>query len=185
MRPPILERLASGDVLIADGATGTMLQSAGLPTGMPAEAWILERPEEIMQLHRAYMEAGSQIVLTTTFGGTRARLKAAGLDVQTAEVNRRAAELARITSRLEEARLRLDAETSYGNAAIDEARLRIRQLEELRPLEIESQEALVASLREESRLHFVGRISARGDTIRMARTHLRIAKLLRERGARG
>ena len=95
MRPPILERLASGDVLIADGATGTMLQAAGLPTGMSAEAWILERPEEIMQLHRAYVEAGSQIVLTTTFGGTRARLKTAGLDVQTAELNRRAAELAR------------------------------------------------------------------------------------------
>ena len=95
MRPPILQRLASGDVLIADGATGTMLQAAGLPTGTPGEAWVLERPDEIMQLHRAYVEAGSQIVLTSTFGGTRARLKAAGLDVQVAEINRRAAELAR------------------------------------------------------------------------------------------
>lgn len=95
MRIPILQRLASGEVLIADGATGTMLLEAGLPTGMPGEAWILERPEEIMKLHRAYVEAGSQIILTTTFGGTRARLKAAGLDVQVAEVNRRAAELAR------------------------------------------------------------------------------------------
>jgi len=82
-------------VLIADGATGTMLQAAGLPTGVPGEAWVLEQPEEIMRLHRAYLEAGSQIILTTTFGGTRARLKAAGLDVQVAEVNRRAAELAR------------------------------------------------------------------------------------------
>ena len=95
MRIPILQRLASGDVLIADGATGTMLLEAGLPTGIPGEAWVLERPEEIMKLHRAYVEAGSQIILTTTFGGTRARLKAAGLDVQVAEVNRRAAELAR------------------------------------------------------------------------------------------
>jgi methionine synthase I (cobalamin-dependent) len=95
MRLPILERLASGKVLIADGATGTMLQAAGLPTGLPGEAWVLEQPEEIMQLHRAYLEAGSQIILTTTFGGTRARLKAAGLDVQVKEINRRAAELAR------------------------------------------------------------------------------------------
>ena len=95
MRAHILERLASGEVLIADGATGTMLQAAGLPTGTPGEAWILERPEEIMRLHRAYVEAGSQIILTTTFGGTRARLKAAGLDVQAGEINRRAAELAR------------------------------------------------------------------------------------------
>lgn len=95
MRIPILERLASGEVLIADGATGTMLQSAGLPTGTPGEAWVLERPEEIVKLHRAYVEAGSQIVLTSTFGGTQARLKAAGLDVQVAEINRRAAGLAR------------------------------------------------------------------------------------------
>jgi len=95
MRLPILERLASGQVLVADGATGTMLQTAGLPTGTPGEAWILERPEEIMRLHQAYLEAGSQLILTSTFGGTRARLKAAGLDAQVAEINRRAAELAR------------------------------------------------------------------------------------------
>jgi len=95
MRSPILERLASGEVLIADGATGTMLQSAGLPSGTPGEAWVLERPEEIMKLHRAYVEAGSEIILTSTFGGTRARLEAAGLDIQVGEINRRAAELAR------------------------------------------------------------------------------------------
>ena len=95
MRIPILQRLASGEVLIADGATGTILLEAGLPTGTPGEAWALERPEVIMQLHLAYLEAGSQIVLTCTFGGTRARLKAAGLEVQVGEINRRAAELAR------------------------------------------------------------------------------------------
>jgi methionine synthase I (cobalamin-dependent) len=95
MRTPILQRLASGEVLIADGATGTMLQAAGLPTGTPGEAWVLERPEEIMRLHRAYKEAGSQVILTTTFGGTRERLKKAGLDVQVSEINRRASELAR------------------------------------------------------------------------------------------
>jgi methionine synthase I (cobalamin-dependent) len=95
MRLPILQRLASGEVLLADGATGTMLQAAGLPAGTPGEAWVLERPEEIMKLHRAYVEAGSQIILTSTFGGTRARLKKAGLAVQVAEINRRAAELAR------------------------------------------------------------------------------------------
>jgi 5-methyltetrahydrofolate--homocysteine methyltransferase len=95
MRVPILERLASGDVLIADGATGTMLQAAGLPAGMPGEAWILERPEEIKKLHRAYLQAGSRLLLTSTFGGTRARLRAAGLDPKVAEISQRAAELAR------------------------------------------------------------------------------------------
>jgi 5-methyltetrahydrofolate--homocysteine methyltransferase len=72
-----------------------MLQAAGLPTGVPGEAWVLERPEEIKRLHRAYLEAGSQMILTSTFGGTRARLKAAGLQAQVSEINRRAAELAR------------------------------------------------------------------------------------------
>jgi methionine synthase I (cobalamin-dependent) len=95
VRIPILERLATGDVLVADGATGTMLQAAGLPTGMPGEAWILQQPEEIMKLHRAYLEAGSQLILTSTFGGTRSRLCKAGLDGQVQEINRRAAELAR------------------------------------------------------------------------------------------
>jgi 5-methyltetrahydrofolate--homocysteine methyltransferase len=95
MRTPILERLALGEVLIADGATGTMLQAAGLPAGMPGEAWILERPEEIIALHRAYLDAGSQLILTGTFGGSRARLKAAGLDARVDHINRRAAELAR------------------------------------------------------------------------------------------
>lgn len=95
MRVPILERLASGEIVIADGATGTMLQAAGLPTGMPGEAWVLDRPEEILGLHRSYLEAGSQLILTTTFGGTQARLKAAGLEARVPEVNRRAAELAR------------------------------------------------------------------------------------------
>jgi methionine synthase I (cobalamin-dependent) len=95
MRIPILEKLASCDVLVADGATGTMLQAAGLPTGTPGEAWILERPEEILKLHRAYLQAGSQMILTSTFGGSRARLKRAGLDAKVEEVNRQAAELAR------------------------------------------------------------------------------------------
>jgi 5-methyltetrahydrofolate--homocysteine methyltransferase len=95
MRTPILEWLASGSILIADGATGTMLQAAGLPIGTPGEAWILERPEEIKKLHRAYVEAGSQLILTSTFGGTRARLDKAGLGNRVGEINRRAAELAR------------------------------------------------------------------------------------------
>jgi 5-methyltetrahydrofolate--homocysteine methyltransferase len=95
MRTPILEKLASGAVLIADGATGTMLQMAGLPTGRPGEAWVLERPEEILALHHAYLDAGSRLILTATFGGTRVRLQRAGLQARVPEINRRAAELAR------------------------------------------------------------------------------------------
>jgi len=90
MRTPILEKLASGAVLIADGATGTMLQMAGLPTGRPGEAWVLERPEEILALHQAYLDAGSRLILTATFGGTRVRLQRAGLQARVPEINRRA-----------------------------------------------------------------------------------------------
>ena len=79
MRVPILERLASGDILIADGATGTMLQELGCPPGCPARHgfWSSRRR---YQAAPGLPRAGSQIILTTTFGGTRARLKAAGLD---------------------------------------------------------------------------------------------------------
>jgi 5-methyltetrahydrofolate--homocysteine methyltransferase len=72
-----------------------MLQAAGLPTGMPGEAWVLEQPGEIIKLHRAYLDAGSRLILTSTFGGTRARLTAAGLEAKVAEINRKAGELAR------------------------------------------------------------------------------------------
>jgi 5-methyltetrahydrofolate--homocysteine methyltransferase len=91
----MLQRFMAGEVLIADGATGTMLQEAGLPAGTPGESWVLERPEEIIRLHQAYLAAGSQLILTSTFGGTRARLERAGLAPQVSEINRRAAELAR------------------------------------------------------------------------------------------
>jgi 5-methyltetrahydrofolate--homocysteine methyltransferase len=95
MRAPILERLATGKPVIADGATGTMLQTAGLPPGLPGEAWVLDRPEEIRRLHQAYLDAGSELILTSTFGGTRPRLKPAGIEDQVAAISRRAAELAR------------------------------------------------------------------------------------------
>ncbi|MCL7453951.1 MAG: homocysteine S-methyltransferase family protein [Anaerolineae bacterium] len=95
MRIPILDALAAGTILVADGATGTMLQAAGLPVGQPGEAWVLERPAEIVSLHRRYIEAGSQLILTSTFGGTRTRLEKAGLGDQAEEIARRAAGLAR------------------------------------------------------------------------------------------
>jgi 5-methyltetrahydrofolate--homocysteine methyltransferase len=95
MGKTILEALATGGRLVADGATGTMLQAAGLPTGTPGEAWVLDRPAEILKLHRAYAEAGSELILTSTFGGTRTRLEKVGLSSRVAEINRRAAELAR------------------------------------------------------------------------------------------
>jgi 5-methyltetrahydrofolate--homocysteine methyltransferase len=72
-----------------------MLQAAGLPTGMSPEGWLLENPGPVRDVHRAYVEAGADMILTCTFGGTRTRLKRAGLSERVAEVNRRAVEIAR------------------------------------------------------------------------------------------
>jgi len=91
----ILSRLKSGSVIVADGAMGTMLQAAGLPIGAAPEGWLLENPDHVRPVHRAYIEAGSNLILTCTFGGTRTRLERAGLAERVAEVNRRAVEIAR------------------------------------------------------------------------------------------
>ncbi len=88
-------RLENGPVLVADGAMGTMLQDAGLPIGGAPEAWLLENPKAVQGIHQAYLDAGSDLILSCTFGGTRARLKQVGLADRVAEVNRRAVEIAR------------------------------------------------------------------------------------------
>jgi 5-methyltetrahydrofolate--homocysteine methyltransferase len=90
-----IDRLKSGEVFISDGATGTMLQKMGLKPGQAPEAWVLNEPDKIRELHRGYVEAGSDIILTCSFGGNRFRLQGHGLGDRVAEVNRRAAEIAR------------------------------------------------------------------------------------------
>jgi 5-methyltetrahydrofolate--homocysteine methyltransferase len=90
-----LERLASGAVMVADGATGTNLQKVGLGAGMHAEDWVLDCPERILDLEKAFVAAGSDIILTCTFGATRLRLKGAQHADASLEINRQAAALAR------------------------------------------------------------------------------------------
>ena len=90
-----LAALRRGEILVADGATGTMLQGMGLDWGQAPEAWVLEQPDKIRALHRAYVEAGSDVILTCSFGGTHYRLARHGLGERVGEVNRLAAELAR------------------------------------------------------------------------------------------
>ncbi len=91
----ILLRLKSGPVIVADGAMGTMLQEAGLPAGMSPECWLLESSDPVRDVHCAYVEAGADLILTCTFGGTRTRLERAGLSERVAEINQRAVEIAR------------------------------------------------------------------------------------------
>lgn len=91
----LFQHLQSGSLLIADGATGTMLMSAGLPAGSAPELWNVERPDQIIALHHAYLEAGSQIILTNTFGGSRIKLDKFGLGERTRELNLAAVALAK------------------------------------------------------------------------------------------
>ena len=89
------ERLAAGELLIADGATGTNMQERGLTLGTAPEVWLYENPAAVVQLHRDFINAGSQILLTDTFGGNRLRLAHGGLEARVLETNRLAVSLAR------------------------------------------------------------------------------------------
>jgi 5-methyltetrahydrofolate--homocysteine methyltransferase len=89
------DRLNAGEVLVADGATGTNLQTVGLPPGTSPEEWVFDQPDQIRALQRSFVEAGSDLILTCTFGGTRLRLKESRHADRVVELNRRAVELAR------------------------------------------------------------------------------------------
>jgi methionine synthase I (cobalamin-dependent) len=90
------ELLDTGTTVVADGAMGTMLMGNGLEFGDPPEVWNLEHPEIIRRVHRGYLEAGSQVILTNTFGGNRLRLELHGREDRVDELNRAAAVLARV-----------------------------------------------------------------------------------------
>jgi 5-methyltetrahydrofolate--homocysteine methyltransferase len=93
---PIAELLQTQPYLLLDGAMGTMLFDEGLASGAAPELWNVEHPERIRKVHRAYIEAGSHIVLTNSFGGTSYRLKLHNLQDRVYELNKAAAENARV-----------------------------------------------------------------------------------------
>ena len=95
MRTTLAELLATRDVLLADGATGTNYFAAGLAAGHPPELWNDEHPERVVALHQAFVDAGADIILTNSFGGTRQRLKLHRAEDQVHRLAKRAAELAR------------------------------------------------------------------------------------------
>ena len=90
-----LERLNGGEILVADGATGSNLQKMGLRPGQPPEDLIIDNPDILFKLEHSFVEAGSDIILTCTFGGTRMRMKDSKYQDRAPEVNIKAAELAR------------------------------------------------------------------------------------------
>jgi 5-methyltetrahydrofolate--homocysteine methyltransferase len=94
MHPLLQSLLASGPVL-TDGAWGTQLQARGLAAGEFPDAWNLSHPERVTEVARAYVEAGSQVILTNTFGANRVRLADHGLAEKGAEINRLGVEISR------------------------------------------------------------------------------------------
>ena len=89
------ELLAERRVIVADGATGTSYQERGLEIGEAPEEWLFASPERVVELHRAFVEAGADLILTDTFGATPLRLQHTSLVGRVHDVNVRAVELAR------------------------------------------------------------------------------------------
>ncbi len=84
-----LRNLLAERIVFLDGAMGTMLMNRGMPAGVSTEIWASEHPEDLSAVHRSYIEAGSDIILACTFGGSRIKLGS-----QTAGINRALAETA-------------------------------------------------------------------------------------------
>lgn len=78
-RKEFRDMLLSGPIIL-DGATGSNLRAAGMPVGVSTEAWVLEHPEVLMNLQRAYVEAGSQIIYAPTFGANAVTMAMYGRD---------------------------------------------------------------------------------------------------------
>ena len=91
----LTELLNATGFLVADGAMGTELFAAGLMAGDPPEIWNVDHPDQIRTIHQSYVEAGSDVVLTNSFGGNRHRLKLHSLDGRVRELNAAAASIGR------------------------------------------------------------------------------------------
>lgn len=95
MNPADLRQQLGRGPLLLDGALGTLFIAMGLEQGRAPEGWVIEHPDRVQAAHQRYVDAGSDIIHTCTFGGTPAKLAAAGLERRCEEINARAVELAR------------------------------------------------------------------------------------------
>ncbi|MEN3203474.1 MAG: homocysteine S-methyltransferase family protein [Atribacterota bacterium] len=91
----MLSELLEERILIFDGAMGTRLQKLGLPAGHPPEEWNLSHPEKVLEVHQSYVESGSDMIQTNTFGGNRIRLARHGLDGRLSDVLKEGVRIAR------------------------------------------------------------------------------------------
>ena len=92
---PLIQKLAGAGAVLTDGAWGTQLQERGLAVGEIPDLWNLTQPDKVAEVAGAYVAAGSQIILTNTFGANRVRLAEAGLADRAGEINEAGAFLSR------------------------------------------------------------------------------------------
>jgi 5-methyltetrahydrofolate--homocysteine methyltransferase len=104
----VRERLARGDVILGDGAWGTLLMERGLVPGEVPELFNLDRPGVIEEIAALYLDAGAEIITTNTFGGSPLKLESAGLAGRTEDLNAGAVDAVR----------RVVADQAYVSASI-------------------------------------------------------------------
>jgi methionine synthase I (cobalamin-dependent) len=92
---PLIEELTSRRPVLTDGAWGTQLQARGLAIGEFPDAWNLTNPDKVGEVAAAYVAAGSDLILTNTFGSNTIRLRECGMDAQLVEINRAGVEISR------------------------------------------------------------------------------------------
>jgi len=89
----LIERLVAERPVLTDGAWGTELLAQGLGAGECPDAWNVQFPDRVLEIGRAYVEAGSRVILTNTFGANRIALARHGLHHRTREINRAGVEI--------------------------------------------------------------------------------------------
>ena len=111
----LLDWLAAGRIILGDGAMGTMLMNSGLTDGGAPELWNVTNPDKVKAVYQGYLDAGSQLIETNTFGGTSARLKMHNLQDRVVELNRAGVQLARVANVAVLMRYRMDVH-AVGNS---------------------------------------------------------------------
>jgi 5-methyltetrahydrofolate--homocysteine methyltransferase len=122
----ILKRLQRGEVIVGDGALGTMLIQRGLKHGDPPEVFNLTKPHILEEIASLYLKAGAEIVTTNTFGASPLRLKQFFMENETEEINRSAVEAVR----------KAVGDQAYVSASIGPSALMLKPLGDADPEEI-------------------------------------------------